>query len=153
MKFRKKPIIVEAEQFIEGKHKPKGVVEVAIDPRTETIVFKRSRRALEVGFGIRTLEGWSIVSNKDWIVTGINGERYPVKDDIFKKTYQEVLLGFAFSVLRKLRIIIRQTSMYVRILSVLHLAYCNWGKSLIIWIYANRKVENNTWIQREISRK
>ena len=27
---------------------------------------------------------------KDWIIRGVNGEIYPVKDDIFKKTYESV---------------------------------------------------------------
>ena len=31
-----------------------------------------------------------IVSNKDYIIKGINGEYYPCKPDIFKKTYEEV---------------------------------------------------------------
>jgi hypothetical protein len=26
----------------------------------------------------------------DWIVTGVAGERYPVKDDIFRRTYDEI---------------------------------------------------------------
>lgn len=26
----------------------------------------------------------------DWIVTGIQGEQYPVKDDIFRSTYEPV---------------------------------------------------------------
>lgn len=24
----------------------------------------------------------------DWIITGVNGEQYPVKPDIFEKTYE-----------------------------------------------------------------
>ena len=37
---------------------------------------------------IETLEGIMIASPGDWIVTGINGEKYPVKPDIFEKTYK-----------------------------------------------------------------
>lgn len=37
---------------------------------------------------IETLEGTMRADVGDWIVTGINGERYPVKPDIFEKTYQ-----------------------------------------------------------------
>ncbi|MFT8928477.1 MAG: hypothetical protein ABF969_03985 [Sporolactobacillus sp.] len=36
---------------------------------------------------IHTLEGEMKASPGDWIVTGVNGEQYPVKPDIFKKTY------------------------------------------------------------------
>ena len=39
---------------------------------------------------IETLEGDMIASKGDWIVTGADGEQYPVKPDIFKKTYELV---------------------------------------------------------------
>jgi hypothetical protein len=37
---------------------------------------------------IHTLEGTMIAEPGDWIVTGIKGEQYPVKPDIFAATYQ-----------------------------------------------------------------
>ncbi|PTJ07785.1 hypothetical protein BU036_00950 [Staphylococcus simulans] len=40
---------------------------------------------------IDTLEGRMKAEKGDWIITGVNGEQYPVKPDIFEKTY-EVLL-------------------------------------------------------------
>jgi len=72
MKFRKKPIIIEAEQWFPDKQ----MVCVIIEP---------SRMPY-----IRTLEGDMDVRFGDWIVTGINGEKYPVKPDIFDKTYKKV---------------------------------------------------------------
>lgn len=39
---------------------------------------------------IKTLEGDMLASPGDWIVKGIHGETYPVKPDIFKKTYKEL---------------------------------------------------------------
>lgn len=36
---------------------------------------------------IHTLEGTMKVTPGDWIVTGVEGERYPVKDSIFRATY------------------------------------------------------------------
>lgn len=39
---------------------------------------------------IDTLEGKMHASIGDWIVTGVNGEKYPVKPDIFKKTYEAI---------------------------------------------------------------
>lgn len=36
---------------------------------------------------IDTLEGKMKASPGDWIITGIHGEKYPCKPDIFKKTY------------------------------------------------------------------
>lgn len=37
---------------------------------------------------IETLEGIMTASPGDWIVKGVHGEKYPVKPDIFEKTYQ-----------------------------------------------------------------
>lgn len=39
---------------------------------------------------INTLEGEMLASPGDWIITGIHGEQYPCKPDIFEKTYQRV---------------------------------------------------------------
>lgn len=39
---------------------------------------------------IETLEGVMIATPGDWIITGINGEKYPCKPEIFKKTYTPV---------------------------------------------------------------
>lgn len=41
---------------------------------------------------IPTLEGKMTARIGDWIVTGINGEIYPVKPDIFLKTYELIKL-------------------------------------------------------------
>lgn len=40
---------------------------------------------------IKTLEGDMEVSEKDFIIKGVNGEFYPCKPDIFEKTYEKVL--------------------------------------------------------------
>jgi hypothetical protein len=39
---------------------------------------------------IDTLEGRMHAAPGDWIVTGVHGEQYPVKPDIFEKTYEPV---------------------------------------------------------------
>lgn len=39
---------------------------------------------------INTLEGDMIANPGDWIITGIKGERYPCKPDIFQRTYESV---------------------------------------------------------------
>ncbi len=44
----------------------------------------------EVEMVISTLEGDMIASPGDWIITGVNGEQYPCKPDIFEKTYEPV---------------------------------------------------------------
>lgn len=72
-KYRKKPVVIEAEQFNEGGHWPDGVVREPNDPGLPYIV---------------TLEGRLFVSEGDWIITGVKGERYPCKPDIFAATYE-----------------------------------------------------------------
>lgn len=74
MKFRKKPLVIEAEQWFPEK-KISGVEECPYQPGL---------------FSIETLEGKLYVSEGDWIITGVEGERYPCKDSIFQKTYEEV---------------------------------------------------------------
>ncbi len=78
-KFRKKPIIIEAEQFWPYKLPwPEGVI-----PNDPTL-------AVNTKGVIKTLEGWLTVSPGDWIIRGIAGEFYPCKPDIFAKTYEPV---------------------------------------------------------------
>ena len=44
----------------------------------------------EVRFLIETLEGTMTASPGDWVITGVMGEEYPCKDEIFRKTYEPV---------------------------------------------------------------
>ena len=39
---------------------------------------------------IQTLEGPLRAASGDWIITGIRGEQYPCKPDVFEKTYEPV---------------------------------------------------------------
>ena len=82
MKYRKKPIIVEAEQFF--------VFNAKYEKEQEELN-KRLGVKYDYGsstlFSIDTLEGKHEVSNNDWIVIGVKGEKYPVKPDIFEMTY------------------------------------------------------------------
>ena len=41
-------------------------------------------------WAINTLEGQLTVKPGDWIATGVNGEHWPIADDIFRKTYAEL---------------------------------------------------------------
>lgn len=42
---------------------------------------------------IQTLEGTMTAHPGDWIITGVAGERYPCKPEIFEKTYEPVAEG------------------------------------------------------------
>lgn len=79
MKFRKLPVEIEATQwFKDGDHQ-------AVRPCDLQIGY------LE-GIGpygwLPTLEGGHIVTPGDWIITGVKGEMYPCKPDIFALTYE-----------------------------------------------------------------
>lgn len=84
MRFRKKPVIVEAEQFLgiaEGVKIPQGVICKGPWPMFPAF--------------IPTLEGNMEVSAGDWVITGVKGERYPCKPDIFEATYEALTLPSA----------------------------------------------------------
>jgi hypothetical protein len=44
----------------------------------------------DVELKIKTLEGTMVASPGDWVITGVKGEVYPCKDDVFKLTYELV---------------------------------------------------------------
>jgi len=52
-------------------------------------VIVRARRCTERTV-IHTLEGDMVAEPGDWIITGVKGEQYPCKDDIFQQTYEKV---------------------------------------------------------------
>lgn len=79
MKFRKKPVVVEAYQWNGERPLPFPLVgDWDNNPMTPNKV------------SVQTLEGWSDVSVGDWIIQGVRGEYYPCKPDIFAKTYEPV---------------------------------------------------------------
>ena len=81
-KYRKKPIIIDAEQFWPNKDWPKGVHTTAVDPNDPS----KGNQTV-----VATLEGDLHVSSGDWIITGVKGEKYPCKPDIFEATYEKVI--------------------------------------------------------------
>ena len=42
------------------------------------------------GYVLITPEGELLLRTNDWIVTGANGEHWPIAEDVFKKTYAEL---------------------------------------------------------------
>lgn len=86
MKFRKRPIVVEAVQFFASARPwPDGV----FDGCCWTPVYGGREKAHQ-GPHVATLEGLHCVSEGDWIITGVKGEKYPCKPDIFEATYEPV---------------------------------------------------------------
>lgn len=112
MKFRKKPVVVEATQwFKNGDHPADACVLLSGHAnRTVTSEGKVVRyyrhpeikgtsacissipcdHTMHLHGWIDTPEGGHTVCPGDWIITGVQGERYPCKPAIFDATYERV---------------------------------------------------------------
>jgi hypothetical protein len=117
MKFRKKPVVIEATQWFKNGDHPKDncvllysgdkgnntpcrpqpflsegkVVRYFRHPEVpgDQICSKCGKTMHEHGW-IDTLEDGHNVCPGDWIITGVKGEYYPCKPDIFEATYEKV---------------------------------------------------------------
>lgn len=120
MKYRKKPVVIEATQWFKNGDHPQDYVsyqeafqngrlvsipashrkahqwegEVVryyrhpdVDDSTACVICGQT---MQKHGWIETLEGGHIVCPGDWIITGVKGEHYPCKPDIFKQTYERV---------------------------------------------------------------
>jgi hypothetical protein len=84
MKYVKKPVVIDAIQFIDTAERIANIS----DFTNETI---------KVNYGVNspvltipTLEGELTAQVGDWIIRGIKGEFYPCKPDIFEATYDSL---------------------------------------------------------------
>jgi len=108
MKYMKKPIIIDATQwFANGDHPGDydrdADREQAIEDDWEGMIVRyyshpehdsgkfcnHCDKIMKVHGWIDTLEGGHIVCPGDFIITGVQGEHYPCKPDIFKATYYD----------------------------------------------------------------
>lgn len=80
MKYRKKPVVIEAIKFL-GKENHKAVCDFV----GELLDFH-----ITGGIVISTLEGEMIANQGDYIIKGVMGEFYPCKPEVFEKTYELV---------------------------------------------------------------
>ncbi len=78
MKWRKKPVTIDAEQWtgdnfvsLQGNFLPLGIAYLKDD-----------------ALYIKTLEGDMKALVGDWIIRGVSGEYYPCREDIFYQTYE-----------------------------------------------------------------
>ena len=88
MKYKKKPVVIEAVQFTY--------------PPTEELLsfcpalsnFRKDRHIDAVGYAdIETLEGVLTATENDYIIKGVEGEFYACKKGIFHQTYDPVKGG------------------------------------------------------------
>jgi hypothetical protein len=79
MKYRKKPVVIDATQWHGWS---KGPHELGITRDHASLT------ADDHHGWIATLEGGHVVTPGDWIITGVAGEKYPCKPHIFEATYE-----------------------------------------------------------------
>lgn len=81
MKYRKKPLIIDAIQYI-GTNKK------------EILAFAKNNAWPEANSHVITIttidRNNARIDLGDWLIRGIKGELYPCKPDIFEATYEEV---------------------------------------------------------------
>ena len=77
MKFRKKPVVIDAELYDGSKESIARVLRLG-----NSIMLYADHLV------IKTLEGNHRADKGDWIIKGIKGELYPCKPDIFQQTYE-----------------------------------------------------------------
>lgn len=91
MKYRKKPVVIEAvrfdaEKWIYERHNAYPMVDTRdVEKGTSSLGKHFTYQPV-----IHTLEGDMTVSDGDYIIKGVQGEHYPCKPDIFKETYEVV---------------------------------------------------------------
>ena len=85
-KYRKKPVVIEAVQL-----KDESIIEI-INWTTDYINIEIDTDENDniIGMIIPTLEGAMKASMNDYIIKGVNNEFYPIKSEIFFKTYEKV---------------------------------------------------------------
>lgn len=99
LKYRKKPVVIEAFQWFEGnananppfirKAFKEGLIDVARIEMLGNSFVETEKMSGTIILKIRTLEGPLYVFDGDYIIKGVEGELYPCKPDIFHKTYEK----------------------------------------------------------------
>lgn len=88
MKYRKKPIIIDAWQNWTGDPEIDGGPGLAT-ARPEWVDDRVQPSAYVVGgLVVATLEGQMMCQPGDWLIRGVAGELYPCRADIFAATYE-----------------------------------------------------------------
>lgn len=82
MKYRKKPVVIEAVLWTGGRECFGGTIR----PFCDKAIWHYNHDTL----AIETTEGIMTVQPGDWIIRGVKGEYYPCKPDIFDATYEKV---------------------------------------------------------------
>ena len=94
MKFRKKPVEIEAVKF---EYSERGIEELRVFCGGALAQYGKERHPSAKGWAwIKTLEDGEgdlvkhVATEGDWVIKGVKGEFYPCKPDIFEMTYDAV---------------------------------------------------------------
>ena len=89
MKYRKKPVVIEAIQWSGNISQHREVMDFVKEHSSNkrALTFNTDR---DNTLTIKTLEGDHIANRGDFIICGVKGELYPCKPDIFEMTSDEV---------------------------------------------------------------
>ena len=108
MKYRKKPVVIDATQWFKNGDHPKDNSQLISTNGEDFLsegsivryfrgpdisggtLCQRCHDTMHIHGWIDTLDGGHIVCPGDWIITGVKGENYPCKPDIFEKTYEKI---------------------------------------------------------------
>jgi hypothetical protein len=82
VKFRKKPVVIEAMEFTLDNARDAAVW-------SGGTLYDYSPHRPRIA--INTLEGVMYADLGDWLIRGVKGEHYPCKPDIFAATYEPVV--------------------------------------------------------------
>ncbi len=88
MKYKKKPVVVEAVQWTNSIESLFNIMELCkgIPAEAQAPITRSHGDCLTV----HTLEGDMVALPNDFIIQGVEGEFYPCKPDIFRETYEKV---------------------------------------------------------------
>jgi hypothetical protein len=90
MKYRKKPVVIEAKQWT-GSNLKEIIDFTGLHESAKKYTWEEYENVVKKdGLKIFTLEGKMNADVNDFIIQGVSGEIYPCKPDIFEKTYEEV---------------------------------------------------------------
>jgi len=95
MKYKKKPVVIDAVQWTGKNHREifDFLTENDFDKESMQVTgdhFYIDHSKVEGGLIIKTLEGEHLATIGDYIIRGVQGEYYPCKEDIFLQTYEKV---------------------------------------------------------------
>lgn len=88
MKARKKPVVVEVVRFCFSN--PESIDDAKAFTGKYFAEYQEHYASDKRNYYIRTLEGEMKLTDGDYIIKGVDGEFYPCKPDIFKKTYEVI---------------------------------------------------------------